>query len=183
MPGRQRGFFSRLWDAIAHPQKWQTPDVVSESPILPEPAPVKKAQPAKKAPAKRAPAKKAPAKRAPAKRPAPAPQIPTRQRIVPRNALPASWGPNKAALWQEATRHMPREAATDWEIQALYDAALYSFSEAHEDRKAIQDELFRMIFEKYGVDFRLVFDWQGYREAYDSVAASHDFTGGGELDT
>lgn len=179
MPGR-RNFFLRLWDAIAHPQKWQTPDVVSEEPILPEPAqPAKKAQP----PAKRAPAKRVPAKRTPTKRaPAPAP-APVRQRIVPRNALPASWGPNKAALWQEATRHMPVRAATDWEIQALYDAALYSFSETQEVRHLIQEELFNKIWEKYGVDFRLVFDWQGYREAYDAVATRGEFADGGELNT
>jgi hypothetical protein len=76
---------------------------------------------------------------------------------------------------------MPREAATDWEIQALYDAALYTFSETQEVRKAIQDELFRRIEEKYGVDFRRVFDWQGYREAYDAVATRGDYSGGGEV--
>lgn len=187
MPGR-RNIFLRLWDAVVHPQKWEpptaeaprAPDVVSE-----QPQPAKRTQPAKRAqPAKKAqPAKRAqPARKAPASKATPPP---TRTRIIPRNQLPEAWGPNKAALWQEASRRMPNGAASDWRAQALYDAALYSLSETNDVRHAIQEELFRYIRETYGVDFKNIFDWTGYREAYDAVAASQpggDFGAGGEVD-
>lgn len=76
---------------------------------------------------------------------------------------------------------MPPAAATDWKAQAYYDAALYSFSETNEVRHAILEQLYNYIQETYGVDFRRVFDWAGYRENYDSVATRGEFADGGTL--
>lgn len=165
MPGR-RNIFLRLWDAVRHPEKWRAPDVVSEQP---PPESAKRAPAKKAAPAKRVPAKKA------------APPAPVRTRIIARNQLPAEWGPNEAAFWQDATKTNPTLAG-DWRAQAYYDAALYTFSETEANRRAIMDEFFNYIQREYGVNFRNVFDWQGYREAYDTVAISHggDFAGGGD---
>lgn len=183
MPGR-RPLWRRILDAIVHPERWdQTPS----APEPPAPPPARKA-PAKKAPTRRitrgqvppTPAKKT-VPRPPPKKTVPRPPAPVRTRITPRNLLPAEWGPNEVGLWQDATKINP-QMSLDWQAQAYYDAALYTFSETTEVRAAILERLFTHIQETYGVDFRRIFDWAGYREAYDTVALSHggDFATGGD---
>lgn len=54
-------------------------------------------------------------------------------------------------------------------VQTLYDAALFDHDVSSEDRSAILNELRDYMWDNYGVDFDDVFDWEGFREAYDNA--------------
>lgn len=54
-------------------------------------------------------------------------------------------------------------------VQTLYDAALFEHDISKQDRSAILNSLRDYMADNYGVDFDDVFDWEGFREAYDSA--------------
>jgi hypothetical protein len=53
--------------------------------------------------------------------------------------------------------------------QNLYDAALFDHDISSGDRAIVLDSLRDYMWDEYGVDFDDVFDWGGYREAYDNA--------------
>ena len=57
----------------------------------------------------------------------------------------------------------------DRQLQALYDSALFNHDVSSDDRAAIIEGLRDYMWDEYGVDFDDVFDWEAYREAYDSA--------------
>jgi hypothetical protein len=163
----RHGFFGRIRDAAdavrnvadaarhaveGFVQEVRNPSTYAPPPIQPAPPPARPPGP-------------------PGERPRP-PRV-GRQTYVPRGDMPADWGRNEVALWRDATLHYQagsEDIAHDETAQALYDAALYTFSETHEDRAAILANLRQYIEEEYGIDWDDIFDWEGYREAYDRVA-------------
>lgn len=56
----------------------------------------------------------------------------------------------------------------DRQLQALYDAALFNHDIASSDRAAIVNGLREYMWDEYGIDFDDIFDWEAYRESYDS---------------
>lgn len=52
-------------------------------------------------------------------------------------------------------------------VQTLYDAALFGHDVSGSDRAAVLNALRDYMWDEYGMDFDDVFDWEGYREAYD----------------
>jgi hypothetical protein len=117
------------------------------------------------------PPEPAPGRPGPRARP-PAPrQAPRRVERVSRADLPRAWGPNKASLWADATMGEPA-FARDWRAQAFYDAALFTHSEEREDREQNLANFKQYIWDEYGIDWDDVFDWEAYREAYDTTVGS-----------
>jgi hypothetical protein len=49
----------------------------------------------------------------------------------------------------------------------FYDAALYTFSETHEQRAENLANFKAYIYDEYGIDWDDVFDWEGWRGDYD----------------
>lgn len=85
--------------------------------------------------------------------------------------LPEEWGRNETHLFEEFVTGADEAAmANDRLLQALYDEALFNFDLSHEDRAAIMETMKDYVWDEYGVDFDDVFDWEGYRDAYDSVS-------------
>lgn len=83
--------------------------------------------------------------------------------------LPDEWGRNESALYEDFTGGNS-DMENDRLLQALYDEALFNFDLSNEDRAAIMETMRDYVWDEYGIDFDDVFDWEGYRDAYDSVA-------------
>lgn len=60
------------------------------------------------------------------------------------------------------------ELENDRFVQALYDTALFNHDISARDRAAVLDALKDYMWDEYGVSFDDVFDWDGYRSAYDT---------------
>jgi len=78
------------------------------------------------------------------------------------------WSNIEFQLFNDAVGHSPDIFEDQW-IQTLYDAALFDHDVSSSDRAAILNSLRDRLEEDYGIDFDDVFDWEGYREAYDSA--------------
>lgn len=83
--------------------------------------------------------------------------------------LPDEWSDRESALFEQFVDGNS-VIENDHLLQALYDEALFNFDLSHEDRAAIMDTMRDYVWDEYGIDFDDVFDWEGYREAYDGVA-------------
>ena len=85
--------------------------------------------------------------------------------------LPSEWGETESRLYEELISETGESALADDRIfQALYDEAMFNFDLSHQDRVDILDTMRDYAWDEYGIDFDDVFDWEAYREAYDSVA-------------
>lgn len=60
------------------------------------------------------------------------------------------------------------ELENDRFVQALYDTALFNHDISPADRAAVMDTLKDYMWDEYGLNFDDVFDWDGYRAAYDN---------------
>lgn len=92
------------------------------------------------------------------------PFIPTR--IIPASDLPAEWGRNEKGLWQDATKSN-NALGRDPAAQAYYNAALFTRSEPMEDRQQYMQDFKDYVRRTYGIEWDRIFDWTGYRQAYD----------------
>jgi hypothetical protein len=90
---------------------------------------------------------------------------------VTRRELPESWGPNKSALWADATLREPTLARDEY-AQLFYDAALYTRAEEREQAEKNLANFKQYIRDTYGVEWDEIFDWESYREAYDTTIGS-----------
>lgn len=86
------------------------------------------------------------------------------------NELPSEWGETEAVLFE---KFLEADSALEHDrlAQALYDEAFFNFDLSPEDRHDIMETLKDHLWDEYGIDFDDVFDWEGYRDAYDSVAS------------
>lgn len=73
-------------------------------------------------------------------------------------------------LFDDLAGHDSRMFNDPW-VQNLYDAALFDYDVSRPDRVAILETLRDYMWDNYGVDFDDAFDWEGFREAYDSTQA------------
>lgn len=71
-------------------------------------------------------------------------------------------------LFEDMAGHDPR-MYSDTFVQNLYDAALFRHDVSTSDRADILNALRDYMEDEYGVDFDDVFDWEGFREAYDNA--------------
>lgn len=78
------------------------------------------------------------------------------------------WGDIEFNLFENMAGYDDR-MYSDWRVQNLYDAALFDYDVSSSDRTAILNTLRDYMWDEYGVDFDDVFDWEGFREAYDNA--------------
>ena len=62
------------------------------------------------------------------------------------------------------------EVLADMHLRELFDDALFDMDLSKQDRDDAYDELVDYLWNEYGIDFEENFDWEGYREWYDSAA-------------
>jgi hypothetical protein len=63
------------------------------------------------------------------------------------------------------------ELFNDQWVRTLYDISLFDFGNVTKEDRALAINALRDYMEQeYGMDFDDVFDWEAYREAYDSGA-------------
>ena len=79
--------------------------------------------------------------------------------------VPENWDDLEFDIYDDLMRGMPLEALNDTHLQDLFDDALFS-GQKHlgDDYDALKDYL----WDEYGIDFAEDFDWDAYREWYDS---------------
>lgn len=83
--------------------------------------------------------------------------------------LPDEWSPTESQLFEQFVNGDDL-MENDRLLQALYDEAMFNFDLPHSDRVLILETMRDYVWDEYGIDFDDVFDWEAYREAYDSVA-------------
>lgn len=94
------------------------------------------------------------------------------------NPIPAEWGRNEKDLWVEMVDSSGGGSASkpdvhnDQLLRAMYDTALYNWDITPEERRAVMDTMVDYLWDEYEIDFDDVFDWEGYRDAYDAAQAS-----------
>lgn len=60
------------------------------------------------------------------------------------------------------------EAFTDEHLQGLFDTAMFDPDTSTEERQEAYDALIEYLWEEYNINFEDAFDWEDYREWYDS---------------
>lgn len=167
---KRRGLFGRIWDAIVNePESPSPPPSPTQHPIRDALSNLLRPRRTRRIPTP--PPPPPPPSRTTRTRSVPRPPAPSRVSFISRGDLPAEWGRNEAALWQDATKALP-DIARDEIAQMYYDAALYTFSDTHADRVDAIEEFKRYIMDTYGVNWDEYFDYEEYRRNYDSVAAT-----------
>lgn len=78
------------------------------------------------------------------------------------------WSQIEFGLYDSMAGHNPGMYNDQW-MQTLYDAALFDHDVASQDRSAILNALRDHMWNEYGMDFDDVFNWDGFREAYDNA--------------
>lgn len=79
--------------------------------------------------------------------------------------VPEDWDDLEFDIYDDLMRGMPIEALNDTELQDLFNEALFSGLPHLGDK---YDELKLYLWDEYGIDFNEDFDWDSYREWYDS---------------
>ena len=83
-------------------------------------------------------------------------------------AIPNDWSNAEIRLYEEATIDVPG-LTDDRMAQALYDTALFNWDISPSDRHAVMEAFKTHLYDTYGVEWDNVFDWEGYRSAYDNA--------------
>lgn len=83
--------------------------------------------------------------------------------------VPEEWDNGEFELYSDLVGGEP-EIGLDAELQDLFDAALFDLDLSPEERADAYDDLIDYLWDEYGIDFDADFDWEGYREWYDSAA-------------
>jgi hypothetical protein len=78
------------------------------------------------------------------------------------------WSEIEFGLFDSMVGHSAEIYGDQW-MQTLYDTALFEHDISADDRAAVLSALRDYLWDNYGVDFDDVFDWEGYREAYDNA--------------
>lgn len=92
--------------------------------------------------------------------------------------IPDDWGRNESDLWTEMVdasgggSQRKTDLHNDDLLRELYDTALYNWDITPAERRATMTTLIAYLDEFYDVDFDDIFDWEGYRENYDTQVAS-----------
>jgi hypothetical protein len=86
------------------------------------------------------------------------------------NKYEDSWSNYEINLFDDMTSHNSR-MADDEMLQNLYDAALFNHDVSKSDRAVVLNFMRDYMWDNYGMDFDQAFDWDGFREAYDSTQA------------
>lgn len=79
--------------------------------------------------------------------------------------VPDDWDDREFDMFDDLMRGMPLESLNDTELQDLFHDALFS---GHEHLGQEFDDLKDYLWDEYGIDFSEDFDWDAYRDWYDS---------------
>lgn len=82
-------------------------------------------------------------------------------------SFPEEWEYEERQLYEDLLGG-ERESFEDRELQDLFHDALFDLDIDREEREHAYDDLVDYLYEEYGIDFEADFDWEGYREWYDS---------------
>jgi hypothetical protein len=80
------------------------------------------------------------------------------------------WIPEERALFDDLMRDHPG-GYTDDDAQWYFHQALFEFHEDREERQTLYQEMLDYFDDEYLMDFEQDFDWEAFREWYDSTAA------------
>lgn len=83
--------------------------------------------------------------------------------------LPSEWSDTEAELFQPLVSESEGALANDRLAQALYDEAMFNMDLSRDDRFDIMETLRDYLWEEYEIDFDDIFDWEGWREVYDTA--------------
>ena len=82
--------------------------------------------------------------------------------------VPEDWYGPEADLFDDLINGDP-VLGDDHKLQLLYDLALFDSDIRPEERDAVYETLQEYLWEEYGIDFDDEFDWDGYRDWYETA--------------
>ena len=83
------------------------------------------------------------------------------------NGIPEDWFSQEMSLFNDLIGG-DYGAFTDPELQTLFDRAMFDNTVTGDERDAAYDALVEYLWEEYEIDFDDMFDWEDYREWYDT---------------
>lgn len=88
----------------------------------------------------------------------------------------SDWERDVPGWWDETENNLfddllggESEIMNDPELQDLFHEALFDMDVDERSRAEAYDELIEYLWDEYGIDFELDFDWEDYREWYDAA--------------
>lgn len=82
-------------------------------------------------------------------------------------SFPDDWDYEERELFKDLIGD-EREALEDYDLQDLFHDALFDQDIGPEERALAYDDLLDYLFDEYDIDFEAEFDWEDYRDWYDS---------------
>lgn len=82
-------------------------------------------------------------------------------------SFPEDWEYDERELYKDLIGG-EREALEDYELQDLFHDALFDLEIDRLEREHAYQDLLDYLYDEYGIDFESEFDWEDYREWYDS---------------
>lgn len=79
-----------------------------------------------------------------------------------------NWPVEEYSLYSEVEESLGRASEDDPHLAFLYHEALFDFDISPEFRSEVYGALVEYVDQEYGLDFDEIFDWDSYREYYDS---------------
>lgn len=81
--------------------------------------------------------------------------------------LPDDWPDIERELYDDIVHGDPI-IGEDRGLQMLFDEAMFDMELPPWDRDAVYEAMLDYLWDEYGIDFEMDFDWEAYREWYDS---------------
>lgn len=82
--------------------------------------------------------------------------------------VPDDWYGAEKDLYDSLVDGDP-ELGNDHTLQLLFDVALFDSDIRPEEREGAMDVLIEYLWDEYGLDFDEIFDWEGYRDWYETA--------------
>lgn len=83
--------------------------------------------------------------------------------------IPTNWDDTETTVYEQLIGDEP-EILEDSRLQMDFHGALFDRDLNAETRSYFYDDLIEYLWQEYGIDFELDFDWEAYRDWYETAA-------------
>jgi hypothetical protein len=84
-------------------------------------------------------------------------------------AVPDEWYDTEITLFDNLISN-DADVGSDLYLQDLFDTAMFDPDASQQERETAYSDLVDYLWDQYDIDFDYAFDWEDYREWYDTAA-------------